>query len=137
MTCKSIWQKASIRTLQVVSFWLLKYVTFHRRRSTFQNVWRQSSGTKCTWTLTSNVLKNTPFPKERHELWCMWCYLGDGNFSKILTLKSRYRTIWNIDELVGFYNVFQNVWRQNSGTNCTRSLASTPCDSTLFLCKVI
>ena len=40
------------------------YVTFHRKRSTFQNVWRQSSGTKCTWTLTSNVLKSTPFPME-------------------------------------------------------------------------
>ena len=34
--------------------------------SAFQNVWRQSSGTFCTWTLTSNVLKSTPFPMERH-----------------------------------------------------------------------
>ena len=43
-------------------------VTFYRKRSTFQNVWRQSSGTKCTWTLTSNVLKSTPFPIERHKI---------------------------------------------------------------------
>ena len=40
------------------------YVTFYRKRSTFQNAWRQSSGTKCTWTSTSNVLKSTPFSME-------------------------------------------------------------------------
>ena len=38
---------------------------FYRKRSTFQNVWRQSSGKFCTWTLTSNVLKSA-FPIERH-----------------------------------------------------------------------
>ena len=46
---------------------LIINVTFHRKRSTFQNVWRQSSGTKCTWTLTSNVFESTPFPMERHN----------------------------------------------------------------------
>ena len=48
-------------------------VTFYRKRSTFQNVWRQSSGTFCTWTLTSNVLKSTPFPIERHIYWRIKC----------------------------------------------------------------
>ena len=37
---------------------------FYRKRSTFQNVWRESSG---TWTLTLNVLKSIPFPMERHK----------------------------------------------------------------------
>ena len=35
---------------------------------TFQNVSRQSSGTHCTWTLTSNVLKSTPFPNEASHI---------------------------------------------------------------------
>ena len=35
------------------------YVTLYEKRSTFLNVWRQSSGTFCTWTLTSNIIKST------------------------------------------------------------------------------
>ena len=58
--------KSTSLLFQVYQRSLLLYVTFHRKRSTFQNDWRQSSGTKCTWTLTSNVLKSTPFPMERH-----------------------------------------------------------------------
>ena len=59
------------------------YVTFHRKRSTFQNIWRQSSGTECTWTLTSNVLKSTPFPMERHIFLQNFCW----RFNKCITLK--------------------------------------------------
>ena len=76
----------------------LKYVTFHRKRSTFQNVWRQSSGTFCTWTLTSNVLKSTPFPMERH------IYIPSEIF------------FW-----IGYCRL-DNVWRQ-SATFCTRNKA--------------
>ena len=36
-------------------------MTFHRKRSTFQNNWRQSSGTKCTWTLKSIVFEKYSF----------------------------------------------------------------------------
>ena len=32
----------------------------------FSKRWRQSSGTFCTWTLTSNVLKSTLFPIKHH-----------------------------------------------------------------------
>ena len=55
----------SQRALCMAKVWM-SYVTFYRKRSTYQNVWRQISGTKCTWTLTSNVLKGTPFHMERH-----------------------------------------------------------------------
>ena len=38
---------------------------FYRKR-TFQNVWRQRSGTFCTWTLKSKVLNSTPFTMGCH-----------------------------------------------------------------------
>ena len=66
------------------------FVTFYRKRSTFQNVWRQSSGTFCTWTLTSNVLKSTPFPIERHITWrfetlCSFSYRSHRERQNLLT----------------------------------------------------
>ena len=50
-----------------------------------QNVWRQSSGTKCTWTLTSNVLKSTPFPIERHKL-VLENYINNKTFGKLTSI---------------------------------------------------
>ena len=47
---------------------ILPYVTILRKRSTNQSVWRQSSSTSCTWTLTPNLLENNPFPMERHMI---------------------------------------------------------------------
>ena len=56
-----------LRHFQVtVIVYLLVFVTFYRIRSTFRKVWRQISGTFCTWTLTSTVMEGTPFPMERH-----------------------------------------------------------------------
>ena len=46
---KNFWRRPVKVQVQNV----LKYVTFYRKRCLFQSVWHQSSGTFCTWTLTS------------------------------------------------------------------------------------
>ena len=84
----------SLKLIIFVSSSYMKNVTFHRKRSTFQNVWRPSSGTFCTWTLTSNVLKSTPFPMECHK----WEGMAWRHESiKTLTLKFRYFSYLNYD----------------------------------------
>ena len=54
-----------VNVLKRFSPWNVTNVTLYRKRSTFHKVWRQSSGTNCTWTSTSNILKSSPFPIER------------------------------------------------------------------------
>ena len=64
--------------------------------SAILDVWRQSSGTKCTWTLTWKVLKSTPFSY---------------GVSHLITANIRY-SIWKV--LIFLWNVtfLQNLFRQ-------------------------
>ena len=91
-------------------------MTFYRKRSTFQNVWRQSSGT-CTWTLTSNVLKSTPFPIERH-IYCSKLTLKlEINFAPrtVFAFKKRRSTRTKVMQFAWYYR------RSNSSPTSFRS----------------
>ena len=93
----------------------LKYETFYRKRSNFQDVWRQSSVTKCTWTLTSNDLQITPFPMERNSIKKDVLKTWKANVENCRSLK--YVTVYYRKR-----STFQNVWLQSLGTFCSHGI---------------
>ena len=104
-------------------------MTFHRKRSTFQNVWRQSSGTKCTWTTwQANVLKLVLISyRKQSSIFIRWqvCQMLAfiNNISLLFFRKFWKATIMYLNltwrSLGKKAVLFKYVWRQTSGTKST------------------
>ena len=92
--CQKKWRNALCNN----TFWA--FVTFHRKRSTFQNIWRRSSGSICTWTLTSDVLKNTPYVSEpwRQTCWKVLLLLWDVTFV-IIIMRHKNKTWFRVNNI--------------------------------------
>ena len=117
-------------------------MAFHGKRSTFLNVWRQSSGTKYTWTLTSNVFKRF-FEQEKMECYSkkelmskfryilyqpeLWCQHFEATyFSCVSSQRLNFSTLFCGTShvyfflyffrslwIVMFYNLYLFCWIQN------------------------